>query len=157
MAKCNFFSVIPWKDIIKYLHVYFNVSCSYILWRYTLILISCRILICHQEARNMSRQISMLKIPSRELNGHFHVRVRVLPPKWDHSHWSNWSPVTSWVVRNKEDLPQETGDDTFHFQVVWATKQKTAHRLFDISFNMIAVLILRRENIDCIFNVLYTV
>ncbi|KAM8724222.1 interleukin-2 receptor subunit beta [Acanthopagrus schlegelii] len=60
-----------------------------------------------QEARNMSRQTSTLKIPSQELNGHYHVRVRVLPSDLDHSHWSNWSPITSWVVRNKEDVPQE--------------------------------------------------
>lgn len=71
----------------------------------------------------MSRQTSTLKIPSHELNGHYHVRVRVLPLDLDHSHWSNWSPITSWVVRNKEDVPQEEGDDTFHFQVVGSIKK----------------------------------
>lgn len=34
---------------------------------------------------------------SQELKGHFQVRVRVYPSDKPNSHWSNWSPTTSWV------------------------------------------------------------
>ncbi|XP_073349778.1 interleukin-2 receptor subunit beta [Pagrus major] len=62
-----------------------------------------------QEAQLLFRQKSTLKIPSLQLNGHCHVRVRVYPIKWTNSHWSNWSPTTSWVVRNKGEAPQDKG------------------------------------------------
>lgn len=50
-----------------------------------------------QEARYHHTYELKLKLPSLKLSGHHQVRVRVYPNGWSDSHWSNWSPATSWV------------------------------------------------------------
>ncbi|XP_041863896.1 interleukin-2 receptor subunit beta [Melanotaenia boesemani] len=49
------------------------------------------------EAMKFTAQEQELKFSSVQLKGHQRVRVRVKPSKRDKSHWSNWSPVTSWM------------------------------------------------------------
>lgn len=50
------------------------------------------------EANTLSTQEQELRIPTGQLKGHCQVRVRVKPTEHPHSsHWSNWSPTTSWV------------------------------------------------------------
>lgn len=50
-----------------------------------------------KEARVMTTQDLMLRKPSSQLTGHCQVRVRVQPSDKYDSHWSNWSPTTSWI------------------------------------------------------------
>ncbi|XP_051797255.1 interleukin-2 receptor subunit beta isoform X2 [Acanthochromis polyacanthus] len=50
-----------------------------------------------REARTLSTQEQELRIPAWQLIGHWQVRARVKPTKRNNSHWSNWSPTTSWV------------------------------------------------------------
>uniref|UniRef100_A0A8C6WF89 Interleukin 2 receptor, beta n=1 Tax=Neogobius melanostomus TaxID=47308 RepID=A0A8C6WF89_9GOBI len=42
----------------------------------------------------------------RKLTGHLQVQVRVKPDRRDGSHWSHWSPITSWVAHD-EEAPSE--------------------------------------------------
>ncbi|XP_068606459.1 interleukin-2 receptor subunit beta [Brachionichthys hirsutus] len=50
-----------------------------------------------KEARTLFTQELMQKLPSLELQGHCQVRVRVCPTQRPNSHWSDWSPTTSWI------------------------------------------------------------
>ncbi|XP_074511472.1 interleukin-2 receptor subunit beta [Sebastes fasciatus] len=51
------------------------------------------------EASISSTQERELRIPAWQLKGYCQVRVRVKPTDQPHnSHWSNWSPTTSWVA-----------------------------------------------------------
>ncbi|XP_071330347.1 interleukin-2 receptor subunit beta [Trachinotus anak] len=48
-----------------------------------------------KEAHTLPSQEQYLRIPAEQLRGHRQVRVRV--KSTDNSHWSNWSPTTSWM------------------------------------------------------------
>ncbi|XP_035510284.1 interleukin-2 receptor subunit beta [Morone saxatilis] len=50
-----------------------------------------------KDAITLNTQDLELKTPSWKLKGHCQVRVRVRQAKKPNSHWSNWSPATSWV------------------------------------------------------------
>ncbi|XP_078125549.1 interleukin-2 receptor subunit beta [Sander vitreus] len=54
------------------------------------------------EARTLSTQEQELRIAAWKLQGHHKVRVRVKPTEPANSHWSNWSPTTSWVTTSQE-------------------------------------------------------
>lgn len=99
----------------------------------------CRIFICYQEAYNLSTHELKLRRPSRELKGRCQVRVRVCPNGWPNSHWSNWSPATSWVGAADVVATSQNNQGNFVFQ---------ARRLFFFLFLMsvsVTVFILTRK------------
>ncbi|XP_070837193.1 interleukin-2 receptor subunit beta [Chaetodon trifascialis] len=49
-----------------------------------------------KEATVLSTKDLKLRLPSWQLRGHCEVRVRVYPTDRPNSHWSDWSPATSW-------------------------------------------------------------
>uniref|UniRef100_UPI0037E97D50 interleukin-2 receptor subunit beta n=1 Tax=Semicossyphus pulcher TaxID=241346 RepID=UPI0037E97D50 len=50
-----------------------------------------------KDVRTLSTQKQELRIPSQQLKGHCKARVRVKPSNKYKSHWSDWSPTTSWL------------------------------------------------------------
>ncbi|XP_062263735.1 interleukin-2 receptor subunit beta isoform X2 [Platichthys flesus] len=56
-----------------------------------------------KEASHLSTQERQLKIPGRQPEGHYQVRVRVSPGGEHSGHWSNWSPTTSWTITHEQD------------------------------------------------------
>lgn len=84
-------------------------------------------LICYQEASTLSTRELKLRIPSWQLKGHCEVRVRVYPTDWPNSHWSDWSPVTSWEGA-ADVASQNKGNDALHFRS-WQMKQLTGFLL----------------------------
>uniref|UniRef100_A0A3Q1EMV9 Fibronectin type-III domain-containing protein n=1 Tax=Acanthochromis polyacanthus TaxID=80966 RepID=A0A3Q1EMV9_9TELE len=67
-----------------------------------------------REARTLSTQEQELRIPAWQLIGHWQVRARVKPTKRNNSHWSNWSPTTSWVgATGRVDTSDNQGSPAF--------------------------------------------
>ncbi|XP_063326615.1 interleukin-2 receptor subunit beta [Pelmatolapia mariae] len=56
------------------------------------------------EARDFKTQERELRLALSELKGHGDVRVRVKTEKYANSHWSHWSPASSWKVNSSNNL-----------------------------------------------------
>ncbi|XP_070703895.1 interleukin-2 receptor subunit beta [Pempheris klunzingeri] len=93
-----------------------------------------------KEARTLSTQERKLKINSWQLEGHCQVRVRVKPSEKYTSHWSNWSPATSWVGEtNMEVISQDQGwilDQTW--LLMWGV-------MFSFGLILVVMLVLYRS------------
>ncbi|XP_037545379.1 interleukin-2 receptor subunit beta [Nematolebias whitei] len=62
------------------------------------------------ESRTLPKNDQELKIPVWELKGASQVRVRVKPSDRENSHWSAWSPTTSWEgATTRLDSPTKQG------------------------------------------------
>uniref|UniRef100_A0A1A8M1E7 Interleukin 2 receptor, beta n=1 Tax=Nothobranchius pienaari TaxID=704102 RepID=A0A1A8M1E7_9TELE len=48
------------------------------------------------ESMNLSSHEQNLKLPVWDLKGLLEIRVKVRPVNRNNSHWSDWSPTTSW-------------------------------------------------------------
>ncbi|XP_026215903.1 interleukin-2 receptor subunit beta isoform X2 [Anabas testudineus] len=60
-----------------------------------------------KEAHTFSTQDQDITIPSWQLKGICHVRVRVKYSKKADSHWSNWSPTASWMGEIDMEVSQD--------------------------------------------------
>lgn len=78
-------------------------------------LVICQIFICNQEVSTLYTQEQQLRIPAWKLKGPCQVRVRVKPSDRHNSHWSDWSPTTSWTgATDVARTPTDQGNYTQH-------------------------------------------
>nr|XP_019962172.1 PREDICTED: interleukin-2 receptor subunit beta-like [Paralichthys olivaceus] len=56
-----------------------------------------------KEVQSLPTGEPYLKIPALQPKGHYQVRVRVKPSDRPNSHWSNWSPTTSWITFQEQN------------------------------------------------------
>ncbi|XP_054892237.1 interleukin-2 receptor subunit beta isoform X2 [Poeciliopsis prolifica] len=66
-----------------------------------------------RDSRNVSTREQVLRFEAGKLKGRLEVRVRVDPVGRPGSHWSDWSPTTSW-----EDLKDEKNQNTVRWSLV---------------------------------------
>uniref|UniRef100_A0A3Q3LYR6 Interleukin-2 receptor subunit beta N-terminal domain-containing protein n=1 Tax=Labrus bergylta TaxID=56723 RepID=A0A3Q3LYR6_9LABR len=66
--------------------------------------------------QDFSTQTQEIRIPTGQLKGHCQARGRVKPIDLYKSHWSNWSPTTSWLeATDKETTPHDRGKNKVLF------------------------------------------
>lgn len=61
-----------------------------------------------KEANVFHTEKRELRLPLSQLKGHGDVRVRVKPAHYEDSHWSQWSPASSWKVNSSDNLGNNT-------------------------------------------------
>uniref|UniRef100_A0A668TGL8 Uncharacterized protein n=1 Tax=Oreochromis aureus TaxID=47969 RepID=A0A668TGL8_OREAU len=59
------------------------------------------VLVLDHEANVFHTEETELRLPRSQLKGHGDVRVRVKPVSYDNSHWSQWSPASSWKLQHQ--------------------------------------------------------
>ncbi|XP_060921855.1 interleukin-2 receptor subunit beta [Labrus mixtus] len=90
-----------------------------------------------KEARTLSTQTQELRIPTGQLTGHCQARGRVKPIDWYKSHWSNWSPTTSWLEATDKETTPHDQDGLLTSLVTWGV-------VGSLVFLLVAMLVVYR-------------